>query len=435
MLAVASLLLGGAAGASAATLCVNPSGQGGCMTSISAAVQAASAGDTIQVAPGTYTEDVMINKSLSLVAMTNAQPVIDATNQPNGIYIDGMAAAPGIGVWGVVVSGFQIKNAQYEGILVQNASDVTLVGNYVHDNDRLLDISSGTCDNIPGFETNEGFDCGEGIHLMGSQSVTVLNNEVAYNAGGILTSDETGPSQDNLIKGNHVHDNPYDCGITMASHAVAPGLTPTAHGVSFGVMDNTIADNVSEHNGYQVPGSGAGVGIFAPGPGTIDSGNVVIGNVLKNNGQPGVAMHNHAAPGVNGVPGFLPPINLNNNKIIGNFFSGNGTDQFDGGKPTGINIYSMGPVWGTVVAQNSFQQEGIDTAFNLPAGGVSEHFNKFESGAIGMQNMGAATVDATENWWNCPNGPGAAGCATVSGSNVMDMPWLTSPAQTVANSH
>ncbi len=437
MLTVASLLFGGAAAASAAaTLCVNTSGQGGCMTTISAAVQTASWGDTIMVAPGTYMEDVTITKTVSLVAMPGAKPVIDAKGKANGIYIDGMVAAPGTGVWGVVVLGFEIKDANFEGILVQNASDVTLVGNYVHDNDRSLDMSANpsVCDNLPNFETNEEFDCGEGIHLMGSQSVTVLDNDVSYNSGGILTSDETGPSEDNLIKGNHVHDNPYDCGITLASHGVAPGVTPVAHGVSFGVKENTIADNVSEHNGYQVPGSGAGVGIFAPGPGTINTGNVVIDNVLKNNGQPGVAMHNHAAPGVNGVPGFLPPVVFNNNKIIGNYFSGNGTDEFDGGKPTGINIYSMGPVWGTVVAQNSFQMEGIDTAFDLPAGGgVSEHFNNFGSGAVGVQNMGAAPVDAAENWWNCPGGPGASGCATTAGSNVMDMPWLTNAALTVAN--
>jgi hypothetical protein len=34
---------------------------------------------------------------------------------------------------------------------------------------------------------------------------------------------------------------------------------------AIGVYSNIIADNESSHNGYQVPGAGAGAGIFAPG--------------------------------------------------------------------------------------------------------------------------------------------------------------------------
>ena len=40
--------------ARAATICVNPGGTSGCQTTIAAAVSKAAAGDTIQVAAGTY---------------------------------------------------------------------------------------------------------------------------------------------------------------------------------------------------------------------------------------------------------------------------------------------------------------------------------------------------------------------------------------------
>ena len=56
---------------------------------------------------------------------------------------------------------------------------------------------------------------------MATYHVSVVDNEVAYNSGGILITDETGPNQGNLISGNNVHDNPYDCGITLASHGPA----------------------------------------------------------------------------------------------------------------------------------------------------------------------------------------------------------------------
>lgn len=403
----------------AATLCVNPGGKYGCMATIGAAVAAASPGDTIQVARGVYKEDVRITKSLSLVGQDHQQPVIDATGMPNGILVDGRSAAPHTGVANVLISGFTIQNANFEGILVVNASDVTIVGNHVHDNDQSLDIGAGQCPGIPAFETNEGDDCGEGIHLIATSHSSVVRNESAYNAGGILLSDETGPTRDNLISGNNVHDNPYDCGITMASHG--PALSSP---VSFGVVHNTIAHNISEHNGTQQPGAGAGVGIFAPFPGTTAARNVVIDNELFNNGMPGVALHNHAA-----APAPAPAVDLNGNVIVGNHIFGNAADTADAATPgpTGINIYSVAPIYGTVISQNTIDNEAVGVAFKAPNGLLTVHFNDFSINKIGLDNLGAAPVSAVENWWNCPAGPGANRCATVVGSNVTFSPWLTTP--------
>lgn len=407
----------------AATLCVNPGGTSGCKSTVSAALAAASAGDTIQVAPGTYKEDVVITKPVALLGSWRAS-IIDASGLANGIFINGMSAAPKTGISNVTVSGFTVHNANFEGILVANATDVSLTSNLVTDNNKSLNISAATCDKIPAFETNEGEDCGEGIHLMATQYVSVIGNEVAWNSGGILITDETGPNHGNLISGNNVHDNPYDCGITLASHGPATSVIPTA-GLPYGVTDNTISNNTSSHNGYQVPGAGAGVGIFAPFPGTTDAGNVVIGNVLRDNGLPGVTMHNHAA-----APSPAPPVNMNDNVVVGNHISGNGADTDDAvtSGPTGINLFSVAPVWGTVVSQNDIDQESIDVAFNAPSGQMNVHLNDFNGRAEGVDNVGAATIDATENWWGCPFGPGSkGGCSSVSGTAVSTSPWLTAP--------
>src|SRR6185369_602428 len=50
----------------AATLCVNPGGTGGCFSSIQAAVNATANGDLINVAGGTYAENVLIPASRRL---------------------------------------------------------------------------------------------------------------------------------------------------------------------------------------------------------------------------------------------------------------------------------------------------------------------------------------------------------------------------------
>src|SRR5213076_3400162 len=110
---------------------------------------------------------------------------------------------------------------------------------------------------IPPWETSEGFDCGEGIHLAAVHNSTVANNIVDHNAGGILLTDETGANAENLITGNTVTDNGYDCGITLASHrpAVSQGFG-TDPARAFGVYRNTVVGNDVSRIGLLVSGNG-----------------------------------------------------------------------------------------------------------------------------------------------------------------------------------
>src|SRR4051794_32802351 len=78
--AMTVLVLAGASGyAKAATLCVNPGGTGGCYATINAAVNAAANHDIVRVAAGTYKEDVVIGKPLSLVGSGPQSTIIDAS--------------------------------------------------------------------------------------------------------------------------------------------------------------------------------------------------------------------------------------------------------------------------------------------------------------------------------------------------------------------
>jgi parallel beta-helix repeat protein len=417
-LAVAVLALSQIAGA--ATLCVSKHPSATCpYPTIGAAVAAAHPNDVIQVSQGTYHEDVVIGIPLSLIA-ANGNPTIDATGLANGVYIDGRDNG---GIVGASVTGFQIQNANYEGILVTNASQVTIANNQVLKNNISLDINTATCPSQPSFETAEGFDCGEGIHLSGVDHSVVSNNLVERNAGGILLSDDTGATHDNLIIGNTVQDNPFDCGITLASHPLFNSLPPTAAGV----YHNTITGNTSAHNGYQVPGAGAGVGIFAPAPFTKNYGNVVVNNTLTDNGLPGVAMHAHA-----------PGANLSDNMIAGNRIFGNGADTDDTATPgpTGINVSGgdngsgipLAVITGTVIAGNVILQEtdGVVTKTNALTGA---NLNSFINVTTGVDNLDPAggSVNATLNWWGCSGGPTHPGCAGISGMNILYLPFLTSP--------
>ena len=100
---------------------------------------------------------------------------------------------------------------------------------------------------------------------MAADHSSVIRNLVENNSGGILITDETGPNTNNLIKGNTVRDNAFDCGITLASHPPANASGPIM-ALPYGIMHNVISHNDSHHNGLGLPSAGAGVGIFAPFP-------------------------------------------------------------------------------------------------------------------------------------------------------------------------
>ncbi len=394
----------------AATLCVNPTGASGCVNSIAAALLLAAPNDTIQVPPGTYKENIVVTKPVVLMGANPLTTIIDSTGRANGIYIDGLDNPK---LANVTVSGFSIKNANFEGVLITNASSVSILNNRVTGNNKSLDTSgSGSCPGQPAFETSESEDCGEGIHLIAVDHSTIANNYVENNAGGILLSDETGPTWENLITGNTVIDNPFDCGITLASHPPAAPLTASA-----GVYQNTISGNIASYNGV-INGGGAGVGIFTPSPGTKNYGNVVIGNTLVGNGLPGVTLHSHA-----------PNQQLSDNVIIGNHISNNGPDDSTSA-PTGIAIIGLLagpntslPIPGTIIYGNVITGEAIDIAIQSSTPEQVE-MNDLGGGVIGIQNLGTAPINATLNFWGCSEGPGGGGnCATISGPAVLATPF------------
>ena len=421
--------------AGANTLCVNPSGSHGCYSTISAAVSHASANDVIQVAAGTYTEEVDIGIPLSLIGAGANKTTIDATNLAHAVFVDGYDH-PGLN--DVNISGFTMENALYEGLLVVSASDVTVTDNTIKNNDQIPHQFTGDltgCTDQPGngiYETDETGDCGGAIHLVGAVNSIVSGNMVTNNADGILISDETAESRDNLVIHNTFKDNPQECGIVLASHPPA-GQTNPPYAPHYGVDRNTISENLSTGNGVEVGGSGAGMFSDGAGQGRV-SGNVISGNTLTNNGLGGVALHTHVGPSFG-----LPADDMSANKIIGNTISGNLADLFDTATPgpVGININSGdggSPVIGTVISQNRISDEAIDIAVNTPAE-VGIHLNDLRGGQIGVEDVCAfdgatactGSIDATMDYWGCPSGPGGHGCSTVSGSDIRFIPWLKNP--------
>jgi nitrous oxidase accessory protein NosD len=324
-----------------------------CLT-IGKAVDNAHDGDRVFVLPGTYAEMVTVHKKVSLFG---ADATIDASNQNNGILLQGPGAS------GSKVSFFTVENAIGEGILATLVDHVTIEFNTVMNNDRGATVTNTYPECQPQGEIPG--DCGEGLHIQATTNSRVAFNDVHDNAGGILITDDMATTHGNEIEFNNVQNNKPDCGITVPGHT--PGL---------GVFDNTISFNDVEGNGE------GGVLLAAAAPGAGSHDNRITHNFIAQNGFAAVTLHSHT-----------PNQNINNNVIEHNIIETNniGGDP-DAGvmKTTGVLIFVADPsvtVHGTQIRHNIIEDNHFGiwlTHGHVDAGGISH--NVFSNVAIDIQN-------------------------------------------------
>lgn len=96
--------------------------------------------------------------------------------------------------------------------------------------------------------------------------------------------------------------------------------------------------------------------------------------------------------------------------------------------PTGIDIYSVAPAYGTLVSENTIVNEAVDVVMNNP-GSTELCFNNLMGGGVGVANP-SGVINTGINYFGCAGGPGATGCSTVGSAAVMSSPWLSASVAT-----
>jgi nitrous oxidase accessory protein NosD len=359
-------------------LYVSPSGKAGAAerncksaaySTVQSAVDAASKGSAVVVCRGTYTEDVIISTPLTLTGKHGA--VIHGSATANGnceqLGPSGPGSAPclaGITIKSgqVKVQGLTVTGAIGEGILATGSLSAGSISHVVIQSNRVVGNNTGgippstsspypqcvEVGQVPG-------DCGEGIHLMGVAASRVSHNFVSGNEGGVLLTDEFGPTHGNVVEHNLITKNEFDCGVT------APGHNPHALDSSgnpqpsvAGVYDNVIAHNQITDNGLK--GEGAGVLFANAAAGTASYDNLVEHNYIAGNELSGVTMHAHTL-----APGQFE--DLNGNRILHNTIGKNNTggDPLDGSasdpSTTGILVFSGTVAVKVTIAHNRIRDD------------------------------------------------------------------------------
>jgi hypothetical protein len=212
--------------AGAETLCVKPGGGDGCLASINAAVVMAGEGDVIQVAAGTYVENVFISGTVTLQ-----------------------------GGWS---SDFSVRDLETFPSIIQpadNTQSVVSIQGQFEDPGAVVPTLEGFV--ITGGRADMGFNHGGGLRIVDSDALVISNsiqNNVAFLLGGGIWVQRGAP----VLQGNHIRNN-LTVGLGQDAHGAGVQLENT----QATLMDNRIASNIvsgteAYGGGIEIAGTDAG---------------------------------------------------------------------------------------------------------------------------------------------------------------------------------
>lgn len=300
----------------------------------------------------------------------------------------------GIGVWrsqGVQASGNLLQDNQKYGIWVAESDEVFIEKNIVEGNDQGIGIGR-----VPGATVSDNAVVGNRIGILNafSDEAEIRSNQVVDNTEGIYVRE----ASDVQVVGNRV-----------ANH--------TGTGIAFDLSPRgTLQDNHVAYSGRE------GI-IFWGSPHGAAMNNTATGNGYKDD-RYAIRMANS---------GMSRAVN---NTVMGNtngmVFDGSGEGLARGNALVDNTGHGL-MLWDapeSVVQYNKVTGNGIGAAVVDEATGVTLFGNNLydnrDGEALDADRADGGTVEASGNWWGCPEGPEHEACDHVAGDADYSQ-WLDEP--------
>jgi len=129
------------------------------------AIDNASAGDTIYIYSGLYSEKIEINKSISLIGENIVSTIINGNGSKNIITIRAQS---------VNITGFTIQYGQNTGVLIQNSKNCRIVKNIIKNNSIGIKIISSNNSIISNNTITNNSDYG--VYIVNTQTPINVSN-------------------------------------------------------------------------------------------------------------------------------------------------------------------------------------------------------------------------------------------------------------------
>ena len=204
-------------------------------STIQEAINAANPEDIIYVYNGTYYENVIVNKTVSLIGENLSTTILDGGGKGTVVYVT---------VNHVAISGFSIQNSGRawpdSGILLKYSGGSKIGNNNLIDNHHGIWLQVSASNEINNnVIVNNGYD---GILLWGSDGNTISNNMVISNYYGIWLDSSGG----NAISDNNVADSSFGIGLVRSGGNVLRDNRMAENMYNFGVGGDSLLQYVND---------------------------------------------------------------------------------------------------------------------------------------------------------------------------------------------
>ncbi len=376
--------------------------------SIQSMIDAAMPGETVNVSPGIYNEQLVIDKPLTLAGPDPSMGVaiVDAA---------GLTTDPTLLITSsqVTVRLITFQNGAGQGIRVGMAAfpnlEEVLIDNCLiqgHDLAGIMNINSSAIDVTNNKILNNGAIVGfqrVGIFLYPHGPTKVINNTLNNNGDEVFArASNTGL----LIEGNTM-ENGFSSGITLA----------------WDEQNVTIKNNTIKNCGLDSDDLKGGIVIVQ------SMAETITGNIIENCRQRGIMWV--WVPTTGSEP---DQVLITNNRISNSSFDGMYLFSQGPGSFLPPDIYPLKPfLQRNFIYNNNDAGVFVSNAYlENPTGTANPHLdcNSIYGNGWGAINQTAAVINAVNNWWGDSSGPyhpteNPEGTGNSVSNNIDFIPWCT----------